>query len=154
MEEVGLDAIHDRVRALTDWLIHGLLELRHSSGQPLVTLYGPASTEARGGTVTLNLRDGRGEFIDHQAIEDRAGERRISIRAGCFCNPGAGEMAMGISADEMRSCFVRKSDRLTYDEFRRCIDGKSTGAVRVSLGVASTFGDVSALLDYARSFLE
>jgi selenocysteine lyase/cysteine desulfurase len=154
LEEVGLDAVHARVRALTDWLIAGLLDLRHSSGQPLVTLYGPASTEARGGTVTLNLRDGRGGFIDHQVIEDRAGERGIAIRAGCFCNPGAGEMAMGISADEMRSCFIQKSDRLTYDEFRRCIDGKSTGAVRISLGVASTFGDVSAVLDFACSFLE
>ena len=48
---------------------------------------------------------------------------------------------MGISPDEMRSCFIRLSDRITYDEFRRCIDGKSTGAVRVSLGLASTLAD-------------
>ena len=60
---------------------------------------------------------------------------------------------MGISADEMRSCFVRHADRITYDEFRRCIDGKSTGAVRISLGVASTFADVSAFVGFARSFL-
>ena len=154
IEEVGLGNIHSRVRALTGWLIDRLLELRHASGRPLVTLYGPSSIEARGGTVTMNLRDGRGEFIDHQVIEQRAGERGMSIRTGCFCNPGAGEMAMGISADEMRSCFIRVSDRLTYDEFRRCIDGKSTGGVRISLGVASTFADVSAFVDLARSFLD
>ena len=154
LEDVGLENIHARVEALTGWLIGELLALRHSTGRPLVTLYGPASTEARGGTVTINLRDGRGEFIDHQVIEERAGERRISIRAGCFCNPGAGELAMGISADEMKTCFTRVSDRLTYDEFRRCIDGKSTGAVRISLGVASTFADVSAFVDFARSFLD
>jgi len=117
-------------------------------------MYGPASTESRGGTVTINFRTGQGHVIDQSVIEDRAGQRGISIRAGCFCNPGAGELAMGISADEMRSCFTRLSDRLTYDEFRLCIDNKSTGAVRVSLGVASTFADVSAFVDFARSFLD
>jgi selenocysteine lyase/cysteine desulfurase len=154
LEDANLDHIHARVHALTGWLIERLLDLRHASGRPLVTMYGPASTESRGGTITINLRDGRGGFIDQSVIEARAGARGISIRAGCFCNPGAGELAMGISADEMRACFTQLSDRLTYDEFRRCIDGKSTGAVRISLGVASTFADVSAFVDFARSFLE
>lgn len=154
LEEVGLDAIHERVGALTGRLLEGLLGLRHASGAPLVTVYGPVSTEARGGTVTFNLQGGRGEPIDHRLIELRAAERRISLRTGCFCNPGAGEMAMGISADEMQSCFLRAPGRLTYDEFRRCIDGKSTGAVRVSLGIASTAGDVDALLEFLRSFLD
>jgi molybdenum cofactor sulfurtransferase len=153
LEAASIDHIHARVHALTAWLISQLLDLHHSSGRPLVTIYGPASTESRGGTITINLRDGQGNFIDHDVIEERAGLRGISIRAGCFCNPGAGELAMGISADEMKSCFIRLSDRLSYDEFRRCIDGKSTGAVRISLGVASTFADVSAFVDFARSFL-
>ncbi len=154
LEEANLDHIHDRVHVLTGWLIDRLIDLRHSSGRPLVTMYGPASTESRGGTVTINLRNGGGSFIDQSVIEERAGLRGISIRAGCFCNPGAGELAMGISADEMRACFTKLSDRLTYDEFRRCIDGKSTGAVRISLGVASTFSDVSAFVEFARSFLD
>ena len=154
LEDANLDHVHARVHALTGWLIEQLLDLRHASGRPLVTVYGPASTESRGGTVTINLRSGQGDFIDQSVIEERAGQRGISIRAGCFCNPGAGELAMGISADEMKSCFIRLSDRLTYDEFRRCIDGKSTGAVRISLGVASTFADVSAFVDFARTFLD
>ncbi len=153
LEGVGVDNIHARVQALTSWLIGRLLELRHSTGRPLVTLYGPASAEARGATITINMRDSLGGFIDHQIIEERAGAQRLSIRSGCFCNPGAGELAMGISAEEMRSCFLRSADRITYDEFRRCIDGKSTGAVRISLGVASTFADVWAFADFARSFL-
>jgi selenocysteine lyase/cysteine desulfurase len=116
-------------------------------------LYGPAGGEGRGGTVALNFHDASGAFIDHQAIEATAGARTISIRSGCFCNPGAGELAMGISGEEMRSCFARASDRLTYDDFRRCIDGKSSGAVRVSLGLATTFADVQAFLAFAREFL-
>jgi molybdenum cofactor sulfurtransferase len=153
LEQVGVDVVHQRVSALTAWLIETLLSLRHSTGEPLVTLYGPPGKEARGGTVTMNFRDAKGRFIDHQVIEQRAGTRRISIRSGCFCNPGAGELAMGISPGEMKSCFVRLSDRITYDDFRRCIDGKSTGAVRASLGLASTFGDARAFVEFARTFL-
>lgn len=154
LEQVGVDNIHARVQALTGWLVDRLVNLRHASGRPLVTLYGPASMDARGGTVTFNMNDGDGRFIDHQEIEERAGRRRLSIRAGCFCNPGAGELAMGISAEEMRACFTRAADRITYDEFRRCIDGKSTGAVRVSLGMATTFEDVDAFAEFARSFVQ
>ena len=153
VERVGLDRIHDRVQALTGWLLARLLSLRHSTGLPLLTVYGPADMRARGGTLALNFRDRSGAFIDHQTIEARAGARNISIRSGCFCNPGAGELAMGISPDEMRACFVRLSDRITYDDFRRCIDGKSTGAVRVSLGLATNFADVHAFLEFARGFL-
>ena len=153
LEEIGVDVIHRRVSALTGWLIDALLSLRQSTGGPLVTIYGPPGNEARGGTVTLNFRDEAGEFIDHQVIEQRAGTRRISIRSGCFCNPGAGELAMGISPGEMKSCFIRFSDRITYDDFRRCIDGKSTGAVRVSLGLASTLGDARAFVEFASTFL-
>ena len=61
---------------------------------------------------------------------------------------------MGISPDEMKSCFLRLQDRITYDDFRRCIDGKSTGAVRVSLGIASNRADVDRFLSFARSLLE
>lgn len=153
LDETGVDVIHRRVGALTGWLIEGLASLRHANGRPLVTIYGPVGTERRGGTIAFNFHEPDGRFIDHQIIEGHAGTRRISIRSGCFCNPGAGELAMGISPDEMRSCFVRLSDRITYDQFRRCIDGKSTGAVRASLGLASTLGDARAFVEFARSFL-
>jgi molybdenum cofactor sulfurtransferase len=92
--------------------------------------------------------------IDHRTIEERANARRISLRTGCFCNPGAGEMALGLSRGELETCFARSSARMTFDDFRRCIDDKSTGAVRVSLGLASTFGDVQAFLGFLREFVE
>ncbi len=119
----------------------------------MVRVYGPVTQEARGGTVTLNFHDARGHFIDHQVIEQGASARGISIRSGCFCNPGAGEIALGLSAGEITQCFARSQERMTYNEFRRCIDNKSSGAVRVSLGLASNYADVAAFLDFARTFL-
>ena len=43
---------------------------------------------------------------------------------------------------------------ITYDDFRRCIDDKSTGAIRVSFGWASTFADAEAFLAFARELRE
>jgi selenocysteine lyase/cysteine desulfurase len=153
LERAGMQTIGCRVRCLTGWLLERLLELRHANGRPLVVLYGPTTTEARGGTVTFNLADSQGRLIDHQDVERRACEHGISLRTGCFCNPGAGEMALGLSKDELVTCFSR-SERMTYEDFRGCIDGKSTGAVRVSLGPVTNFADLTVLLDFGRRFLE
>jgi molybdenum cofactor sulfurtransferase len=149
---VGLDVIHTRVETLAAWLLGALTALRHPGGNPLVHVYGPVDATDRGGTIALNLYDRDGHFIDHRIVEQRANEAGISIRTGCFCNPGGGEVALGLSADELHSCFVRAPDRLAIDEFRRCIDDKSTGAVRVSLGLVSTFGDVYRFVEFVRGF--
>ena len=154
LDELGLERVQARVRALTAWTIAELVELRHSNGAPLVRLYGPRTTERRGGTVTFNVFDPEGRFVDHALIERRAAARGISLRTGCFCNPGAGEMALGIGAGEIATCFRRSNGHLTYDDFRRCIDGKSTGAVRVSLGWASSFADVETFLAFARELVD
>jgi selenocysteine lyase/cysteine desulfurase len=102
----------------------------------------------------MNFYDADGHFVDHELVERRAGEHRISLRTGCFCNPGDGELALEISADELTACFVRSKERLSRDDFRRCIDAKSTGAVRVSMGLVSNFSDAFRFLDFARSFLD
>jgi molybdenum cofactor sulfurtransferase len=153
LEELGVDRVHDRVRALTSWLLESLLSLAHENGRPLVGLYGPASDEKRGGTVTVNFYDAGGAVIDHGIVEEKASEARISLRTGCFCNPGAGEMALGLARDELQSCFSGH-DRLSYDDFRLCIDGKSVGAVRISLGLVTNFRDVYRFVEFARGFLD
>jgi selenocysteine lyase/cysteine desulfurase len=153
LESTGLETIHNRVECLVGWLLAELLELRHTNGQPLIELYGPASTEHRGGTVTLNFYDSAGRVIDHDDIEAAANHEMISLRTGCFCNPGAGEMALGISKQELVTCFSGSGRRMTYDSFRLCIDGKSTGAVRVSAGLVSNFEDVYRFVEFARKFL-
>ena len=153
IESVGLDTVHERVRLLTGWIIERLLELKHPNGKPLVRLYGPAYTERRGGTLAVNFYDASDRVIDHREVERQATERNISIRSGCFCNPGAGELALGLSRGELEKCFA-KSPRMTRDDLRLCIDPKAAGAVRISLGLASNFADAHALVDFAASLAE
>lgn len=156
LESTGLDVVHTRCRCLTAWLIHELLSLHHGNGKPLVRVYGPPDTRQRGATVALNLYDRAGRVIDHLRVEDAATGRRISLRTGCFCNPGGGETALHLSKSELVGCFAgheRQDSRFTLDEFRQCIDSKGTGAVRVSLGIASNFDDVYAFVEFVREFL-
>lgn len=153
LERVGIDRIHVRVRALTAWLLARLTELHHGNGRPLVRIYGPTDVRDRGGAVALNLFDRTGRVIDHREVERRAARRRISLRTGCFCNPGAGECALGLAKPELDACFSRCRERMSYEEFRHCVDAESTGAVRVSFGLASDFADAAAFLDFAHGFL-
>ncbi len=153
IESVGIDVIHRRVRSLTGRLLDGILGLRHDNGVPLVRLYGPPTMEQRGGTVAFNLQDSSGRLVDHRIVERRANAGRISLRTGCFCNPGAGEIALGLAKDELEGCFLRGPRGMTIDHFRQCIDGKGSGAVRVSVGLASNDLDVDALVAFLGGFL-
>ena len=131
--------------------------MKHSTGEPLVRVFGPTTTEARGGAVTVNFFDKDGNAIDHRYIESEANKVNISLRTGCFCNPGAGEIALGLSRVELDVCFTKtktkNEDRLSLDDFRLCFDGKSTGAVRISVGMVTNFNDVQAFLSFARGLL-
>jgi selenocysteine lyase/cysteine desulfurase len=153
IEAVGLGTIHARVMCLTGWLIDQLLALRHSNGRPVVRLYGPASTDRRGGTVQVNYFDPDGRLIDCTLVEQLANRERISLRAGCHCNPGAREVALGMTREDLAPCFVG-AEHLTFEQFLRVIDGKTAGAVRASLGLASTFADVHAYVQFARTFID
>jgi selenocysteine lyase/cysteine desulfurase len=155
IQSIGYETIHERVRTLTGWLLDNLSEMKHSTGVPLVRIYGPLTTVERGGAVTANFFDKDGGPIDHRFIEQEANRHNISLRTGCFCNPGAGEIALGISKPELIACFNQPGhgERLSLDHFRLCIDGKSSGAVRVSVGLVTNFEDVQVFLKFAESLL-
>lgn len=157
LERVGMDLIHSRVTCLTRALLKGLSGIRHGNGRELVKIYGPLETEMRGGTVTMNLYDAAGEMIDHREVEAAAAREGISIRTGCFCNPGGGEVALEITPEELTGCFtqpeVEESKRFTVDDFRSCVVGKGSGAVRVSVGVVSNAADVERFLGFVQGFV-
>ena len=154
LEAVGIDTIQTRVRCLTDWLLHELVEMRHSNGRPMVRIYGPLTTKMRGPIVTMNFYDPAGHLLDYRRIEELAGEQRISLRTGCFCNPGAGETAEGITAEDVNVALSIRED-LTLTRFLEIVTargGKSAGAIRVSFGLASNFADAERFVQFAKSF--
>jgi len=153
LESIGLDQIHTRVMCLTGWLIDQLLALHHSNGRPLIRLYGSPTTDRRGGTIQVNFFDREGALFSCYELEKLANAERISLRAGCHCNPGAREAALGFTREDLEVCF-RDKDRMTFEQFLHAIDGKTTGALRASIGLASNFADVYAYVQFARTFID
>ena len=154
---IGVDLIHQRVSILTGWLLDSLAGLKHSDGSPMIRLYGPADQTARGATISFNFLDTAGHVVDERAVARDARAAGISLRTGCFCNPGAGEWAFGVSARDVRGPwwhslvprgFMWRSVA-TLDDFLDRVGLPSGGAVRISLGVASNIADAEAFLDFA-----
>jgi len=153
ISEIGIDLIGQRVAMLTAWLLECLGRLRHSSGAPMVRVYGPRNGESRGGTVALNFLDPEGSIIDERAVSRDASAAGISLRTGCFCNPGAGEAAFGLRRRDLtraRRFLLRPgAEDAPIDDYLILAGMATGGAVRVSLGIVSSVEDVEAFLDFA-----
>ncbi len=156
IDHIGIDTIHDRVTALTGWLLAAFAALDHSNGQPLFTIHGPRSTDARGGTITVTFYDCDGVTLDERRVEELANHANISLRTGCFCNPGAGEIAHGLSQAEM-TAFFRNEQSVSFDELRDTLVHdfhKNIGSIRISVGIATNFADIYRCVEFAKTFLD
>ena len=152
IEQIGIETIHERVTCLGSWLLEQLQALRHSDGAPAVEVYGPRTWTGRGATVSFNFLHPSGRWIDERFVDQVAERHNVSVRTGCFCNPGSGELAFSIGKDTLIGGEFDQA--LILDEYIRAIGLPSAGAVRASLGVATNFADVYRFLEFARSFLD
>ena len=152
---IGMDLIHQRVSALTAWLLEELVSLQHDNGAPLVRIFGPAGMDRRGAIIAFHLLDPEGRPYDVYRIEEAAAQDGFAIRSGCFCNPGDGEVAHGISADDMDLCFAHEPRLSTLRDCQRVIEsatGKVPNTLRVSLGLVSNFNDVYRFWAFVGSY--
>lgn len=67
----------------------------------------------------------------------------ISLRTGCFCNSGSCQRHLNITNKEMKS--MHKAGHKCGDEVD-LVNGRPTGAVRVSFGYHNTFNDIDKLV--------
>jgi selenocysteine lyase/cysteine desulfurase len=132
LEQAGMDAIAAHVRALTAELLECLLGARHDAGAPVARVYGPRDLVNRGGAIAFNLLDRSGAILPFQEFERRADEAGVQVRGGCFCNPGAAEAALGLDGEGMARI--------------------GAGALRASVGLATTSDDLRRFAAVVRSF--
>jgi len=152
---IGMETIHKRVTALTAWLLEEMTALRHGNGTPMVRIFGPRDTTQRGATVAFYLLDPDGCVYDVYRVEALAGSECISLRTGCFCNPGDGEVAHEIEREEMAGCFEESDAPVTFEQCYRVIQeatGKVPNTIRVSVGIASNFADAFRFLTFVTGF--
>ncbi len=153
IESIGIENIRTRVMQLTELFINEMRKLKHDNGTPIVRLFGPLNTESRGGTVILNFQDIDGNTFPFDWVENQANKKLISIRSGCFCNPGIDETNNCISNEEMAQYYTsRKENQFSSSTgFLKYMSeqiGRMRGATRVSFGIATTTKDIQTFIDF------
>ncbi len=147
---IGMNVISRRTRCLTGWLLDRLTALEHDNGMPLVRIYGPRTMDGRGATVALNILAPSGEVVDERLVARESSAAGLSLRTGCFCNPGSGEAAFGLSRTALRR--MAGQQIRTIDEYVAEVGLPTGGAIRVSLGIASNFPDVQRFIDFVGTY--
>lgn len=143
------EELTSRLRYLTGWLLKRLGAIKHGNGVHLVKLYGPLSSQNRGATVAFNLADRNAVFFDERLVGVEAAAAKISIRVGCFCNPGANESAHRVHHKDLTT--LAKTNKENFEEVHESLGRPLAGAIRVSLGIASNLADVEAFLEFIES---
>jgi len=152
LDGIGMETIHARVSDLGTRVLDSLAALTHSDGSPAAAIYGPRSWERRGATIAFNFLHPDGEVVDERYVDRVAAEHNISLRTGCFCNPGAGEVAFTISRETLLG--GEFGEGMTLDDYVRAIGLHSGGAIRASLGLASNPADVESFGRFAAEFID
>lgn len=152
LDGVGMPRIRRHVASLTSQLVARLCAMTHDDGSPMIRLYGPRDRYDCGGTVAFNVLDERGEAVAYEVVEEEARRAGVSVRGGCFCNPGASEAAFGFDRERTAACIAEtRCAGWSLGEFARrmraCNGAHAIGAVRASFGVASNEPDVSRLVE-------
>jgi molybdenum cofactor sulfurtransferase len=151
IERIGIDTIAQRVEALGGWLLERLQQLEHTNGDPVIRVYGPTTWDRRGGTIAFNFLHPDGRVVDERLVDLVAAAHNISLRTGCFCNPGAGEVAFAISKERLTERF---DEEMILDDYLGLLGMPTGGAVRVSLGIATNFADIFRFMAFATEFAD
>jgi molybdenum cofactor sulfurtransferase len=148
---IGIDNINSRIKDISSLLLYNLTVLGHDNGVPLIKLYAPTYTENRGGTFLMNFLDVDGQSYSVGYIEQLANAEMISLRTGCFCNPGIDELNHSISAEQLKQYFTSRNQG-DYDDMVNFL-GKIRGAVRVSIGLSTTAADIGKFIRFVKTLV-
>lgn len=147
----SMSTISRHANFLASTMRERLAALRHGNGTQVCAMYTDASFSGstQGPVIAFNLKDERGGFVSNSEIEKLGVVKNIQFRTGGLCNPGGIASHLGLTAEEMRR---------NYAAGQRCgsendiINGKPTGAIRLSFGAMSSMKDVTDFLHFVEEF--
>lgn len=109
----------------------------------------------------MNLKYKNGSYIGYHGIQIKSAKQHIHFRTGCNCNPGACRHYLNVT-DELFKKYIlviylfnrMARTRTSCADETDIIEGKATGAVRISMGYLTSYKDIRKLLDFLESYLE
>jgi selenocysteine lyase/cysteine desulfurase len=154
LEEIGVDRISAHVARHAARFMSELSMMRRRDDSKLVRIYGPLDSVNRGATIAFNVISRTGNVVPFARVVERARNEGVSLRGGCFCNPGASEAAFDFPKDATRMCLQEAArSGFTIDKFSACVGPAiPVGAVRASMGIATNERDVDRALAIVASF--
>ncbi len=150
IESIKMKRINERVASLINYLYASLRDLIHDSGKNQVKTFGPKEKTNTGGTLIMALLNPDSSLVPFEEVERMANDEMISIRSGCFCNPGIDEINNCLSTQELSAFFLSR-DKGNYFDMIRFLK-KMRGAIRVSVGLATTKKDLDTFIEFVKSF--
>lgn len=141
---------------LTTMLSANLRGLKHDNGTEVVRIHSRhqrTDSTVQGPTLAVTVRRSNGSVVGHSLVERLAELHGIYVRSGCFCNAGACQFYLQLTAKDVRQNFEAHGKRCGDDN--DVIDGRATGAVRISIGRATTEADIKRIvLFFQRAFVD
>jgi selenocysteine lyase/cysteine desulfurase len=144
--EIGIDKISQRIKSLSSYIIYRFENMVHKNGEHLFNYFGTKNLDEKGGTFIFNVKGYDGKQFPFQWVEHMANQLLISVRTGCFCNPGIDEVNSCVTNDEL-SRFYTSRDHGSYSEWLTFV-GKIRGAIRLSVGIATTKSDLDRFFNF------
>ncbi|MFT5385279.1 MAG: molybdenum cofactor sulfurtransferase [Saprospiraceae bacterium] len=149
IKSIGMNRINERVHSLIAYLIKSLKAIKHNSGSSVVKVFGPLDRKATGGNTMMNFFDSNEKHFSFEDIEESANKQNISIRSGCFCNPGIDEVNSCLTYEELAKYFSSR-DKGDYHDMVSFLH-KMRGATRVSVGIATTKADLDTFINFVKA---
>ncbi|CAI5454946.1 unnamed protein product [Caenorhabditis angaria] len=140
----GIKNIQNKTYSIAKQMFKMLSTKVHENGKQVVEIYSQNSSEfgtqdEQGAIITFNIKRPDGGYYGYNEVEKICAIFGIEIRTGCFCNIGACRKYLGISHEMIQN--NQRQGKRCGDEMD-LIDGKPTGAVRISFGRQSEEDDI------------
>ncbi|XP_037459158.1 uncharacterized protein LOC119330143 [Triticum dicoccoides] len=145
-DALGLIAIGNRLRCISNWLVVAMQKLRHphpehGGGKQLVRVYGPRVKFERGPSLAFNVYDWKGEKVAPALVQKLADRQAISLTCGFLRN----------------IWFADKYEADRSAVLEQASDGGGEVGIHVvnaSLGFLSNFEDAYKLWAFVAKFLD
>ncbi|KAL7722865.1 Molybdenum cofactor sulfurase [Entamoeba marina] len=151
LNTIGINNIGKHVMSITDYLYDELISLRHSTGKPVVEIYGLhhlKDHKKQGQIINFSVFNKNGSYIGYNDIQFKANKAGFQVRAGSSCNPGACYGYLGVTSEEVTKFSL---ERESCGDEHDIMEGKPLGGVRLSLGILSTFEEVYSFVQFMKS---
>lgn len=149
LETLGMAHIEAHTAALTALLHARLATMRHWNGAPVCELYGQHTDARQGAVVACNFLRPDGSYVGYAEVGKLAAIHAIQLRTGCFCNPGACQAYLRLTDNDLLAGMA--AGHVCGDDMD-LVDGRPTGAVRLSIGYMTSYEDIAAFTDFASQY--